>query len=226
MGPVRRLPLVFVLLVATAAMPLGCGPRQEPRDTSVPSTGAPRDAMTIYEALEVELEAGTATEDDRMDAYLRVQSIRDDGSAAHAFAAAALAGRLAELRGAKAGKLVTEAESWARKSIERDPEFRDRAATQLLGSLYVMAPGRLVEHGDSETGLEMLEGLVEAKPESPAYRFRLAQAYAHLGDDDAAKPHLCASLAARQDLRKDEQRLLDDLVEDAGGAEALACASG
>lgn len=215
--PVRRSILVVVLA-------FGCRADHSPQTTS-PTQTAERDALAIYETLEARLETGTATEDERMDAYQRASAVADDRSAAHAFARAALAGRLAELRGAKAGKLVTEAEDWARKSIERDPEFRDRAATQLLGSLYVMAPGRLLEHGDSETGLEMLEELVEAKPESPAYRFRLAQAYAHLGDDDAAKPHLCASMTARDRLRKDEQRLLDELVDDAGGADALACAA-
>jgi hypothetical protein len=220
-GPVRRSILVTLLA-------LGCGPgRAQDKDTTAPPDAAPtRDALAAYEALEAAIEAGTASEDDRVQAYRDAQASVDDQSAGHAFARAALAGRVAELRGAKAGKLVTEAETWARKSIERDPEFRDRAATQLLGSLYVMAPGRLVEHGDSESGLEMLEGLVQAEPDRPAYRFRLAQAYAHLGDDDAAKPHLCASLAARDRLRKDEQRVLDDLVEHAGGAESLACATG
>ncbi len=218
--PVRRSILVSLLV-------LGCGPgRDAPDSTPPPDAAQARDAFAAYEALEAAIEAGTASEDDRVQAYRDAQASADDQSAAHAFARAALAGRVAELRGAKAGKLVTEAESWARKSIERDPEFRDRAATQLLGSLYVMAPGRLVEHGDSETGLEMLEALVEAKPDKPEYRFRLAQAYAHLGDDDAAKPHLCSSIAGRDRLRKDEQRLLDELVEHAGGAAALACTTG
>jgi predicted Zn-dependent protease len=211
--------------ILATVLAFGCSAGQTSATTTQPTEKTERNAFAIYEALEAEIEAGTAGEDDRVDAYQRASSAVDDESAAHAFARAALAGRVAELRGAKAGKLVTEAEDWARKSIERDPEFRDRAATQLLGSLYVMAPGRLVEHGDSETGLEMLEALVEAHPESPAYRFRLGQAYAHLGDEDAAKPHLCASLARRDGLRKDEQRLLDELVEDAGGAGALACAA-
>lgn len=216
MDPVRR-------SILAIALSLACGPSGGRTDTQVPAANASRDAFAIYEALEAQLEAGTATEADRVDAYQRAQAVADDQSAAYAFARAALAGRVAELRGAKAGKLVTEAEDWARKSIARDPEFRDRGATQLLGSLYVMAPGRLVEHGDSETGLEMLETLVEAKPDSAPYRLRLAQAYAHLGDDDAAKPHLCACLPGRATLRKDEQRLLDQLLEDAGGADALAC---
>jgi hypothetical protein len=69
----------------------------------------------------------------------------------------------------------------------------------------------------------MLETLVEAKPASAKFRLRLAQAYAHLGDDDAAKPHLCAALPGRATLRKDEQALLDHLVDEAGGTEALAC---
>jgi tetratricopeptide (TPR) repeat protein len=216
--PVRRSILAIVLA-------FGCSAGTTRTSTTEPTAPAERDAFAIYQALEDRIESDSAAEDERVDAYQRAATITDDESAAYAFARAALAGRVAELRGAKAGKLVTEAEDWARKSIERDPEFRDRAATQLLGSLYVMAPGRLVEHGDSETGLEMLEGLVQAKPDAPAYRFRLAQAYAHLGDDDAAKPHLCASLTGRERLRTDEQRVLDELVEDAGGPDALACAA-
>jgi len=216
MQPVRRSILVVVLALA-------CGPKPTRTDTTAPEA-AERDAYAIYEQLETAIEAGQATEDDRVEAYQRAVAVADDRSAAYAFARAALSGRVAELRGAKAGKLVTEAESWARQSIERDPEFRERAATQLLGSLYVMAPGRLVEHGDSETGLEMLEALVEAKPDVASYRLRLAQAYVHLGDEEAAKPQLCASVPLRDRLRKDEQRLLDDLVAETGGPDALGCA--
>lgn len=216
MDPVRR----SVLVVSLA---LACGPKPVHTDTAAPEA-LDRDAFAIYEHLEAAIEDGAATEDDRVDAHRRAGAIADDRTAAYAFARAALAGRVAELRGAKAGKLVTEAESWARQSIERDPEFRERAATQLLGSLYVMAPGRLVEHGDSETGLELLEGLVEAKPDVVSYRLRLAQAYVHLGDGEAAKPHLCATVPTRSRLRKDEQRLLDDLVAETGGPDALGCA--
>jgi|SRR5690349_16975284 len=213
---VRR--LILVLVCCTA-----CGPKPDADGQTKPPEAAARDPLAIYEALEAKIAEGKDTEQDRSDALAEASSIADDQSAAYAFVRAALAGRVAENRGAKAGKLVTDSEGWALKSIARDPEFRDRAATQLLGSLYVMAPGRLVEHGDSEKGLEMLEKLVESKPDEPRYRLRLAQAYVHLGDDEPAHPHACASLAGRDELRGDEQKLLDALVAELGGAEALGC---
>lgn len=177
----------------------------------------------MYDGVETAIAAGSDTEQQRVDALARVERAPDDGSAGYAFVRAALNGRVAELRGANAGKLVTQAEEWARKSLERDAKFRDGAATQLLGSLYVMAPGRLVEHGDSEKGLEMLEGLVAAQPTNPRYRMRLAQAYDHLGDGDAGHEHLCVAAAGRDQLRGDEQKLLDRLLDSAGGLAALAC---
>ncbi|MBX7081166.1 MAG: hypothetical protein K1X88_18340 [Nannocystaceae bacterium] len=185
----------------------------------------PANPVEVYDALETAIGEGRDDEQQRVDALAKVERAKDDGSAAYAFVRAALLGRVAELRGADAGKLVTEAEAWARRSLERDPEYRERAATQMLGSLYVMAPGRLLEHGDSEDGLAMLEGLVEAKPAEPRYHLRLAQAYLHLGDDDAARPQLCAVLPARAQLRGDERKLLDGLVGDAGGSGALGCAA-
>lgn len=210
--------LIFVLACCAA-----CGPKPDADGQTKPPEAAARDPLAIYEALETKIAAGTDSEQDRSDALAEASAIPDDESAAYAFVRAALAGRVAENRGAKAGKLVTESESWALKSIARDPEFRDRAATQLLGSLYVMAPGRLVEHGDSEKGLEMLEKLVAAKPDDARYRLRLAQAYVHLGDDEPAHEHACASIAGRDKLRADEQKLLDALVTELGGAEALGC---
>lgn len=202
---------------------VACTPK--PSASATTPDAAPADPIAVYDALESEIAASSDTEQGRVDALARVEQTADDGSAGYAFVRAALNGRVAELRGANAGKLVTEAEAWARKSLERDAKFRDGAATQMLGSLYVMAPGRLLEHGDSETGLEMLEALVEGQPSSPRYRLRLAQAYLHLGEDDAAKPHLCATQSGRAELPGDEQRLFDKLVEDAGGAAKLGCAA-
>lgn len=184
---------------------------------------APVDPIAVYDALESAISEGKDTEQQRVDALARVERAADDGGAGYAFVRGALNGRVAELRGIDAGKLVTEAESWARKSLERDPTFRDGAATQMLGSLYVMAPGRLLDHGDSETGLALLEGLVERHPDVAQHRLRLGQAYLHLGDDDSAKPQLCAASAGRATLRPDEQKLLDGLVRDTGGASALGC---
>ncbi|MFO0633791.1 MAG: hypothetical protein U0168_13160 [Nannocystaceae bacterium] len=156
--------LVRVLLLCAA-----CTPKPS---ANVTAPGAPpADPVEVYDALEAAIGEGRDDEQQRVDALAKVEHTKDDGSAAYAFVRAALLGRVAELRGADAGKLVTEAEAWARRSLQRDPEFRERAATQMLGSLYVMAPARLLEHGDSEDGLAMLEGLVEAKPAEPRYHF-------------------------------------------------------
>jgi hypothetical protein len=215
---VRRL---LLAVLCAACTPRG-GAAVETPEPSLPQ----RSALEIHDELEALIAEGRDREQDRSEALAQASGLPDDGSAGYAFVRAALAGRVAENRGAKAGKLVTEAEAWARKSIERDPAFRERAATQMLGSLYVMAPGRLLEHGDSETGLELLEGLVAADPQQLRYRLRLAQAYVHLGDEEPAHEHACACLAAPDRLRADERKLLDGIVTDLGGAEALGCKAG
>ena len=67
----------------------------------------------------------------------------------------------------------------------------------MLGTLYVIAPGALVKHGDSERGLELLEGLVSEHPEIVENHLRLAEAYIALGDPDPAGPSCaCASRIA------------------------------
>ena len=76
------------------------------------------------------------------------------------FARADVTGRLVQQRGFLAANLVPDIERAARRSRELDPNFRDGAATRLLGTLYVIAPAAVLEHGDSEQGLELLEGLV------------------------------------------------------------------
>lgn len=216
---VRVLPIGLLLACA-------CVPRTADPDGVTPTLAA-ADAQTSVRTLLDELDAlvaaETATEDDRVFAYERAKAIPDDGSAEYAFGRAALAGRLAELRGLGAGGLVTEAEGWARKSIERDPEYGEGEARRMLGTLYVLAPGRLVEHGDSEEGLAMLEALVEAHPDDPRNHLRVAEAYLALGDPGPATAHLCRVLAERTRLRGDDQRLLVRLVKDAGGESSLAC---
>jgi hypothetical protein len=184
------------------------------------------DALQILDELEKLIEQGKDTEDDRVYAYDRIKKVPDDGSAGWAFARAASSGRLAELRGAGAGDLVGETESNARLALERDPEFRDGEVKRMLGTLYVKAPGRLVEHGDEEEGLTILEELAKVKPDEPRNRLRVAEAYIHLGEAETAGAHLCAAESKRAELRLDEQKLLDSLVQEAGGAAALSCQQG
>ena len=116
--------------------------------------------------------------------------------------------------------MVDDVEKYARRSRALDPHFRDGAATRLLGTLYVIAPATLLDHGDSETGLELLEQLTAQHPDVPENHLRLAEAYVTLHDPDPARPHLCFSLARSTELRPDHQGLLRDLIEEVG---SLTC---
>ena len=206
-----------------ACKPPGPAPSSAPPGAVATDPVEAVDPIGTLRVLEGEIEAGRASEDDRKRAYETVKAASDDGSADYAFARAALAGRLAELRVVKAGKLVTEAETYARLALERDPEYDQGAATRMLGTLYVMAPGRLVEHGDAEEGLGMLEDLVAARPDDPRNHLRVAEAYIALDDPDPAVPFLCFAHAHRDALRKDDQALLDTLSESFGGKAGLGC---
>ena len=84
-----------------------------------------------------------------------------------------------------------------------------------IGDPYGRTWGWL-EHGDSEQGLELLEGLVKKHPEQMENHLRLAEAYISLGDPAPAAPYLCRVRARRAELRKDDQTLLDHLFTDAG----------
>ncbi len=134
-------------------------------------------------------------------------------SAAYAYARAALAGRLAQVKVLTAVGLVGEAEKWARRSNALDPAYRDGAARRMLGILYVLAPAALVKHGDSEDGLELLEEVLDQYPDNPENHLRLAEAYVSLGDPEPAYELLCACLARKDELRSDSQRVLTRLVD-------------
>jgi thioredoxin-like negative regulator of GroEL len=73
----------------------------------------------------------------------------------------------------------------------------------------------MVEHGDSEDGLMMLEELYDQYPSDLQTRLRLAEAYIALDDYEPAFEHLCFALERRAELRRDHQALLDDLVAQA-----------
>lgn len=208
----------LVLLLA-----LGCRPTGAPEVPDGGTAAETRDALAVSDELEALVEEGRATEGDRVGALDQVRAISDDGSAGYAFARAAVAGRVAELRGVKAGKLVGEAEGFAKKSIDRDPQFRERAASRMLGSLWVMAPPRLLEHGDSEEGLALLETLTKEQPQEPLNHLRLAEAYVFLGDPEPAVSHLCMVAKERQTLRRDDQALLQRLMDEAGEEEPIEC---
>jgi len=210
----------LVLLLALS----GCRPPTAAEVTpQVAEAAAKADVLAISDELEDLIAEGRDSEDDRVYALNQIRGISDDGSAGYAFARAAVAGRVAELRGVKAGKLVGEAESFARSSIERDPDFRARAASRLLGSLWVMAPPRLLEHGDSEEGLTLLESLTKEQPDELLNHLRLADAYIFLGDPEPAVPHLCRVVPEREALRRDDDALLTRLLDEVAEEEPLEC---
>lgn len=173
------------------------------------------DALVTADALEALIERDADSRADREFAYESILTAEDD-TAAYAFARASVTGRLVQSRGLRGARQVGEVEEWALRSQSLDPDFRDGAATRLLGTLYVIAPATFLKQGDSELGLEMLEELTRKHPDVPENQLRLAEAYIALGDQEPAAPHLCASLAQREALRRDDQRLLDQLVTTAG----------
>ena len=179
------------------------------------------DSLALSDALEALIASGKDTTTDRVYAYEVVRK-RDANTAADAFARAAITGRVVQAKGLRAVKLIGDIERDARHSRELDPDFRDGAATRLLGTLYVIAPSSFLKHGDSEQGLELLEELEAAHPEVLQNHLRLAEAYIALGDHTPAEPHLCACLANRSALRPDEQQLLDQLVRVTGAPDCLA----
>jgi len=207
-----------LVAAAVALVSLACtyGTRQPAASEVDPSLLAVADdePIAVCDALEALIAKGTASTADREYAYWIVRKRGAAVTAADAFARAATAGRVAELRGLNAERFVGEVETFGRQSHTLDPTFRRGAATRMLGTLYVVAPGFMVSHGDSETGLEMLQALVARWPEDVENHLRLAEAYLELGDEPPAYPHLCWSLAHVHALRADEQALLRRLVDE------------
>jgi hypothetical protein len=217
----RRLLLGVVALSGLACKPKGT---VDPGLAAIASDEA-GSAWAVHEALEERIGAGSASEADRQAALDKVRAAPDDQTAAYAYARASVAGRVAEGRGLKALKILEEMRTWARRSIERDPSFQDMAATRMLGTLLALA-GQHLDGGDSEEGLELLESVVEAHPDNPLNHLRLAEAFVALGDAESGYESLCVALAGRAQLSGEEQRLLDGLIEEVGGADVLGCAGG
>lgn len=209
----RRMLLAAILAAASAGP--GCKPKA---DLNNPSFADTRSAVEVYERLEALIDAQKDTKQDREDAYALVLK-QADTSPEYFFARAAVAGRLAENRGLQALGLVTETEDYARRVRAADPDFREGAATRMLGTLYVLAPPSLVKHGDSETGLELLEAEVKAHPDRLVSQLRLAEAYIALGDPEPAKDHLCIVRRSEARLSAGDRRLLGKLLADAGKIE-------
>jgi hypothetical protein len=206
--------LVAALTIGVCLL-VGCSTTRRPVHPELRSAADQRSALELSDALEALIAAGTDTAADREFAYQVVKT--DDGdTAASTYARAAITGRLVQQRGLLGAHVVGDVERDARRSRDLDPDFRDGAATRLLGTLYVLAPAALLEHGDSESGLVLLERLVQAHPDALENHLRVAEAYIALGDPAPATPHLCRCVAGESALRPDDRRLLAQLVAAAG----------
>ena len=204
-----------VALVVWVVLAPACAVRRVPAHRELATLAAEGDDLALADALEELIAQGADTSADREYAYAIVRR-HDDDTATATYARAVVTGRLVQQKGLRAAHLVPEIERLARRSRELDPTFRDGAATRLLGTLYVIAPGTLLRHGDSETGLDLLEGLAATYPDALENHLRLAEAYIALGDPGPAAPHLCRCLAQQSSLRGDEQLLLARLAASAG----------
>lgn len=205
-----------VLALAVAGLTAACWPfATGPTHASMTDIAATGDALAISDALEQLIADGKDSAADR-ELALNAVRVKEQQTAAYAFARAAITGRVVQSRGLTGAGLVSDVEKWALLSRKLDPGFRNGAATRLLGTLYVMAPSGWLEHGDSEQGLELLEGLRKAHPEQLENHLRVAEAYIALGDPAPAIPSLCLCRARRNELRRDDQLLLDHLFSDAG----------
>jgi len=209
---VTRLRIAPALLLGVFA----CTTAQPPHSIAPSLFSARGNALGLYDELEALIDQGSDTPADREFAYSSAVEVPDDGGPGTPFARAAVTGRLVQQRGLLAAGLLKDVERSAELSRARDPEFREGAATRLLGTLYVMAPASFVSHGNSEIGIELLEGLVATHPESLENHLRLAEGYLALGDTKPALPHLCLCLTKKEELRASDQRLLEQLVAGAG----------
>jgi hypothetical protein len=218
MGPerVRRLALLLALCLAAA-----CATRRGVVHDELATTARRGDALATADALEALIAQGIDTTADRQYAYDAVRA-REEDTAAYAYARATVTGRLVQQSGLLGGSLVPDIERWALRSRALDSNFRDGAATRLLGTLYVIAPAALVKHGDSERGLELLEEVTRRHPNDLENHLRLAEAYVALGDAGPAESHLCACLMGRGTMRRDDQQLLDHLLAQAGTPDCVA----
>jgi hypothetical protein len=206
-----------VLALILTGLPCGCSwwRDQGVLHNTLAEVAKGGDALVLSDALETLIAEGKDTPADREFALTTVRQ-HEEPTAAYGFARAAITGRVVQTRGLTGAGLVAEVEKWALASRKLDPNFRGGAAARMLGTLYVMAPAGWLEHGDSEQGLELLEGLVKAHPEKLENQLRLAEAYIALSDPGPATPYLCRCQARRNDLRRDDQLLLDHLFADAG----------
>jgi len=203
------------LVAACLCLSAACASRRTAVRPELAAADDRQDVLAIADALEALIAAGRDTPADRQNAYDIVR-VHEEDTAPSMYAKAAVTGRLVQQKGLLAADLVPEIERCARRSRDLDPDYRGGAATRLLGTLYVMAPAVLLRHGDSEVGIQLLEGLVERHPDVAENHLRLAEAYIALDDPAPAGPHLCRCLAHKTALRADDQILVQHLIDNVG----------
>jgi hypothetical protein len=201
-------------LLALQTLTPGCAASSATVPVSATLTPPTLTGIQVADALEALVATDKASKPDRHYAYDRVKAL-PVVSAEDALARAMVAGRLAQVSGLSAPGLVAEVEQYARSSAELDPALRSGAARRMLGTLYVMAPASLLQHGDSEVGLELLQDVTRRFPDHVQNHLRLAEGYVALGDINPARPHLCYCKAHHGALRLDENKLLSELLEQA-----------
>ncbi len=204
------------LIALSFLLTSGCAVLPRRVHSEMDAAALSNDPLAVSDALEALIAEGRERGADRQFALEFVQAHAADTAPA-TFACAAVLGRYVQHRGLLAVLELGEVEQCARRSRQLDPNFRDGAATRLLGTLYVMAPAKFLKYGNSETGIDLLEELVDRNPGLVENHLRVAEGYISLGDTGEARPHLCECQKRRAALRPDEAKLLDQLIRAAGG---------
>jgi len=211
--PAARFRAGVLAAVVAAGLAAGCAAERKPKPPEPASFTDAVDALALSDALEALIASGRDTPADRKAAYEAIPRFTER-DAAYYFACAAITGRLVQERALRVADLVEKVEEAALESVKLDPNFRRGAARRLLGTLYVVAPAALLKHGNSEAGLRMLEELTAQRPDDIENHLRVAEAYISLGDPGPACPHLLRCIAEVSSLRADDQRLLEQLMND------------
>jgi hypothetical protein len=213
---VRPWPVLLAALATSGCTGFFGPPAAGPMHASLYAVSQKGDALALSDALEVLIADGKDTPTDREFALKTIVAHQED-TAAYAFARAAVAGRVAQSRkGLGSLGLIGDVARWAEVSRKLDPNFREGAATRMLGQLYTQAPAAFLPNGaNAEAGLDLLDALVRAHPNTPENHLRLAEALVFQSDVASAVPHLCWCQAHRGELRRDDQALLDKLFQEA-----------
>jgi len=216
-------PATLLLATLTLTLAAGCAASAPaPMRPEVQTMVAERDALAVVDDLERLVDEERDTPADREAAYEAVLALEED-TAPYAFARAAVAGRLAQVRGLSAIGLVREMERYALRSWELDPTYRRGEARRMLGTLYVLAPSFVLSSGNAEQGIALLKEQVQAHPRDAENHLRLAQGLIETGAEQQAAPYLCEVAERQETLRAADRRLLYELMQKTDPPVGAAC---